>query len=175
MTAPATHVVMARIGAPWGIKGWVKLFSFSQPPENLMDYLQYEVEGPQGLETIEFDEIKAHGPGFVGHIKGCDVREVAVRYTGLELLIEKQRLPALEEGYYWHQLEGLRVQTEQGQDLGKVQYLMETGANDVLVVKGDGQSVDVKERLLPYVEGQVVKSIDLAKQLMIVAWDSEWD
>jgi len=165
---------MGRIGAPWGVKGWVKLFSFTDPPDNLLDYDCYWIQGKTGLRQLEFDEIKVHGNDFVAHIKGCDVREAASGYTGLELLLEKQDLPELDTGYYWHQLEGLRVVTLGGQDLGVVQYLMETGANDVLVIKGDAQSVDKAERLLPYIEGSVVKQVDLANGLMRVEWDKDY-
>ena len=89
-----THVVMGRIGAPWGVKGWVKVHSFAQPPENLLDYREFAVETPDGLSTVVFDELKSHGQGFVGHIKGCDVREQTGAWTGSELMLAKQDLPA---------------------------------------------------------------------------------
>jgi 16S rRNA processing protein RimM len=168
---------MGRIGAPWGIKGWVKLFSFADPPENLLDYHSFYIQGPAGLQVLEFDEMKEHGQGFVGHIKGCDVRELTGEFSGKELLIAKLELPDLDEGegYYWHQLEGLRVQTKRGEDLGTLQHLLETGANDVMVIKGDDTSVDKLERLLPFVMEQVVKSVDLQKRMIVVDWDPEWD
>ena len=175
MSVPDTHVVMGRIGAPWGIKGWVKLFSFADPPENLLEYQRYLIQGDNGLVPIEFDEIREQGREYVGHIKGCDIREAAGQFTGRELLLEKSELPELEEGFYWHELEGLRVQTLGGQDLGTVQYLMETGANDVLVVKGDTASVDRDERLLPYVEDSVIKEVDLEKGVILVDWDAAWN
>jgi len=175
MSNPDTHVVMGRIGAPWGIKGWVKLFSFTDPSENLLEYQRYLIQGEGGLVAVEFDEMRAQGREYVGHIKGCDVREQAGQFTGRELLLEKAGLPELEEGFYWHELEGLRVQTLSGQDLGTVQYLMETGANDVLVIKGDKASVDTAERLLPYVEDQVIKEVDLDKGLILVDWDAAWN
>lgn len=174
MNTVASHVVMGRIGAPWGVKGWLKLYSYTDPPDNLLEYRSFWVQGAAGLQRLEFDEMKVHGQDFVGHIKGCDVRELAGRHTGLDLMVEKSELPALEAGYYWHQLEGLRVLTESGQDLGTVQYLMETGANDVLVVKGDERSVDREERLLPYIDGVVVRQVDLDRKLLLVDWDKDY-
>lgn len=174
MTAPTSHVVMGRIGAPWGIKGWVKVFSYTEPADNLMQYLRYEVEANGGLQPLEFAEIREQGGHFVALPKGVLTREDASRFTGLQLLVAKDRLPVLDEGVYWHQLEGLRVVTESGEDLGTVQYLMETGANDVLVVRGDEQSIDRLERLLPYVDGLVIRLLDLAAGRITVAWDSEW-
>lgn len=175
MSTPDSHVVMGRIGAPWGIKGWVKLFSFTDPPENLLEHPSYLMQGDNGLVTVEFDEMRAQGREYVGHIKGCDVREAAGQFTGRELLLEKAELPELEAGFYWHQLEGLRVQTVSGEDLGTVQYLLETGANDVLVVKGDTASVDRDERLMPYVEGRVIKAVDLDRKIILVDWDASWN
>jgi 16S rRNA processing protein RimM len=169
-----THVVMGRVGAPWGVKGWVKVHSFAEPPENLLDYLEFDVETPSGMQKLAFDEIKPHGQGFVGHIKGCEVREQTGAFTGCELLIAKAELPALEEGFYWHELEGLRVVTLSGEVLGTVHHLMETGANDVVVVRGDEHSIDREERLLPWVLGQVILDVDLDTRIMQVDWDKDY-
>jgi 16S rRNA processing protein RimM len=174
----ATHVVMGRLGAPYGIKGWVKLISFTDPVDNLLDYAEFWIveEGLTGkaLRAIEIDEARPQGEGLVGHIKGCDEREATRLYTGLDLLVPKSALPELDAGYYWHELEGLRVVNLAGEDLGVVDHLLATGANDVLVVRGDAQSVDQLERLLPYVEGQVVKEVDRDARCIRVAWGKDW-
>ena len=170
----ATHVVMGRIGAPYGIKGWVKLISFTDPPENLLEYPEFWVAEGQALRKIEIDEARPQGDTLVGHIKGCDVREATRRYTGMDLLVPKDELPELEEGFYWHELEGLRVVNLEGEDLGIVDHLVATGANDVLVVRGDEASVDRTERLLPYIEEQVVQEIDLDARIMRVDWGKDW-
>lgn len=169
---------MGRIGAPYGIKGWVKLISFTEPTGNLLDYRHFWIaEGTgsgTGLRKIEIDEARPQGQTLVGHIRGCDVREETRLYTGQELLIPKSELPSLNEGYYWHQLEGLRVVNLEGEDLGVVNHLLATGANDVLVVRGDAASVDQEERLLPYVKGQVVKEVDLSARVMRVDWGKDY-
>jgi 16S rRNA processing protein RimM len=165
---------MGRIGAPYGIKGWVKLISFTDPADNLLDYEHFWIAEGSALKKIEIDEARLQGGGLVGHIKGCDIREDTRLYTGLDLLVPKDELPALEEGFYWHELEGLRVVNLAGEDLGVVDHLLATGANDVLVVRGDEASVDREERLLPYVEEQVVKEVDLAARLMRVDWGKDW-
>jgi 16S rRNA processing protein RimM len=170
----ATHVVMGRIGAPWGVKGWVKVFSFTEPAGNLLDYRHFEIESGAQLVPVEFDELKPHGSGFVGHIRGCDVREASGAFTGRELWLAKSALPQIGEGYYWHQLEGLRVVNLQDEVLGTVHHMMETGANDVMVVRGDESSVDRQERLLPWVLGQVVREVDLDAGLVRVDWGSDY-
>lgn len=166
---------MGKVGAPWGVKGWVKLVSYTDPPENLLDYRHFILTGargagPKGQIEIEIDAGHHQGQTLVAHIKGCDVREQGSLYTGGELWVAKDALPPLEEGYYWHQLEQLTVKTLEGVVLGKVQYLMSTGANDVLVVRDEQR----KERMLPYVP-QVVRKVDLANGVMEVDWQPDWD
>jgi len=176
----ATHVVMGRIGAPYGIKGWVKLYSFADPAENLLVYQQFWIaggnsgSGENGLQAIEIDQARPQGGGFIGHIKGCDVREDTRHYTGKELLIPKEQLPVLEEGWYWYELEGLRVVNQTDEDLGRIMRMLETGANDVMVVQGDAASIDLEERLLPWVEGQVVIDVDLDTKVVRVDWERDW-
>ena len=173
----ATHVVMGRIGAAYGLKGWVKLFSFTDPPENLLEHRKFFIaggNGTTGLQEIEIDDARAQGQSFVGHIKTCNERDETRNYTGKELLLPKQVLPVLEEGYYWHQLEGLRVVNLAGEDLGTVHHLLATGANDVLVVHASATSIDKQERLLPYVWGQVVLEVDLDSGVIKVDWERDY-
>lgn len=165
---------MGRIGAPYGIKGWVKLISFTDPVDNLLDYEHFWVVDGSAFRKIEIDEARPQGEGLVGHIKGCDIREDVRHYTGLDLLVPKDELPELDEGFYWHELEGLRVVNLAGEDLGVIDHLLATGANDVMVLRGDEASVDQQERLIPYVEEQVVKEVDLAARVMRVDWGRDW-
>jgi len=172
----ATHVRMGRIGAPWGVKGWFKLISFTDPLENLLEYRTFVVTGCRleslqndGINKLEIEEAKPQGKGLVARIKGCIEREQCGVYTGAELWIAKNELPALEEGYYWYQLENLKVVNLQGLELGAVHHLLETGANDVLVVRASGV-----ERLLPYVP-QVIRKVDLDTGYIEVDWLPEWD
>lgn len=171
----ADHVLIARIGAAHGIKGWVKLISFSSPKANILNYQHYLTPQGSSLVKLEIDQCKAQGKGFVAHIKDCDDRNLSQEFTGKDLYIEKAVLPELDaDEYYWHQLPGLRVQTLNGDDLGVVDHLLETGANDVLVVKADERSVDKEERLIPYLLEQVIDSIDLDQKLIRVNWEKDY-
>ena len=115
-------------------------------------------------------EAKTHGKGLVAKFKGCDDRDAAARLNGQEIAIRRDQLPPAEEGeYYWRDLQGLEVLTLDGVSLGKVDHLLETGANDVLVVKGD------RERLIPYVTGPIVKAVDLKAGTLQVDWDPDFD
>ena len=118
------------------------------------------------------------GDAFVAHIVGVDDRDLALQYTAADIAIERDLLPELDDGeYYWSQLEGLVVFTQfdgKRQRLGTISKIMETGANDVLVVAADVESIDKRERLIPYVPEQFVVDVDLDAGEMLVDWDPEF-
>lgn len=164
-------IVLGKVGAPWGVKGWLRLHSFTDPAENLLDYRLFLLRSAAGERPIEVDEIRPQGKSFVGHIKGCDAREQASLYTGGELLIEQAELPVLDNGsWYWHELIGLEVRNLRDESLGRVVRLMETGANDVLILQGESH----EERLVPFVQGRVIVSVDPAAGLIRADWELDY-
>ena len=169
------NIVLGSITAVYGVKGWVKIYSHTDPLENIFNYSPFTLNIGGELKAVEVESGKRHGKGLIAKLAGVNDRDVAQKYCGAEIVTQADQLPALEEGeYYWSQLESLLVYTESGQLLGKVSHLLETGANDVLVVKGTTESIDKNERLLPYLPGQVVKEIDLETGTMRVDWDPEF-
>lgn len=177
-TVKSSLVNVGRLTAVYGIKGWLKVHSYTEPAENLFEYQPWLLKTPHGIKQVEIDEVRPHGDAFVVHLVGVDDRDQAAAYTAVDIAVNRDQLPELDAGeYYWSQLEGLRVITVfQGieKDLGKVSKLFETGANDVLVVQGDDSSIDQKERLIPYVPDQFVLVIDLDKGEIRVDWDPEF-
>lgn len=173
---PDSRVSLGRIGAPHGIRGWVKLHSFTQPLMNIARYRVFHCTGRRDLpETLELDEIRAHGKTLIAHVKGYDTPEQSRELTGVELEVEAEVLPPLEEGeYYWAELQGLQVINRQGECLGRVSHLLETGANDVLVVVPDEESIDDQERLIPWLPGQSVDRVSLEERRMDVDWERDW-
>ncbi len=171
-------VDVGRITTVFGVKGWVKVHSDTQPLENIFSYNPLWLKTKHGVKAMEVDEFRLHGKGLVAHIKGLDDRDEAQALSRVTIAIERDQMPELDAGdYYWHQLEGLTVVTEfdgRSDVLGQVTKLMETGANDVLVVKGDANSIDQSERLIPYVPEQFVKGIDLEAGLIVVDWDPDF-
>lgn len=171
-------LVVGKITGCHGIKGWVKIHSFTDPQENFLKYGGWMLRRRGGTEPIEFDAGKRQGKGLVAHIRGVDDRTTAEGFRGLEVAVAADSLPALEEGdFYWHQLEGLEVwcraadSTDEGEVLlGRVDYLIETGANDVLVVKATEGSIDDRERLIPYLPGDVVTGVDTEAGRLEVDW-----
>jgi 16S rRNA processing protein RimM len=170
--------VVGKITGCYGIKGWVKIHSYTEPAENFLGFGNWQVKRRGGLEPIEFDVGRRQGRGLVAHIAGVDDRTLAESFKGLEIAVVGDCLPQLENGdFYWHQLQGLQVwcrgrdsEREERVLLGTVDYLLETGANDVLVVKACEGSIDDSERLIPYLPDDVVTRVDLEGAVIEVDW-----
>lgn len=169
------ETIMGKVTSVYGVKGWVKVFSYTQPKENLAKYKVWSLQKRGKTQDVKVKQCKVHGNGLVAHIDGYDDRDQAKELAESYIKIDVASLPKLEAGdFYWHQLEGLKVLTVEGQLLGKVHHLMETGSNDVLVIRKCEGSLDAKERLVPYLPDQVVKSVDLELSQMTVDWDPEF-
>lgn len=164
------YLVVGEISGVFGVKGWVKVYSFTELRENILNYSPWLLRKGSETKSVEVLDGGLQGKAVVAQLSGISDRDMAASLGGYEIVIDTCLLPEPEEGeYYWRDLIGLHVQTEQGVSLGVVDYLLETGANDVLVVKDDD-----KERLIPFLQGQFVKNIDLESGLMIVDWDPEF-
>lgn len=168
-------VVLGKIGKVHGIKGWLRLNSFTTPPENILEYPQLRADTGRSIQTLEIDASRQQAKGLLVHFAGFDLPETARELTGLELWVESSELPALEsDEYYWHELVGMSVKNQEGQLLGQVSRIMETGANDVLVIAATDESIDDRERLIPYLQEVVVKAVDKEADSILVDWDSSY-
>lgn len=177
MSAPE-HIVVGKVTTAYGLKGWVKIHSFTEPDTNVLAYQPlYIGDGAQWRPAL-IEQGKAQGRGLVVKFEGCNDRNQAELLAGQQLAIGANQLPPLEEGeVYWRQLEGLLVYslTEAGEVLlGRVDGLIETGANDVIVVKPVNESIDQRERLVPFVRDDVIVAIDLDGGTLRVNWDPEF-
>ena len=167
-------LVVGRITAVFGVRGWVKVFSYTEQVEAVFDYQPWWIDTAQGRQQLVVDDWKRHGEALVVHIKGVDDRDLARAWCQQDILVAKTELPGLSsDDFYWHELVGMAVISHfEGQTtrLGFVKSLLATGANDVLVIGGDAESIDREERLIPYAE-QFVSNIDLQTQTIDVIWD----
>ncbi|CAB1369690.1 ribosome maturation factor RimM [Denitratisoma oestradiolicum] len=165
-------IVLGRIVAPFGVQGWVHLHPFGDDPASWRRMSRWWLgSDPEGDDWRPLDllGLKPHGDGWVAGFYGIADRVGAESLKGLYLGAPREDLPRPDEGeYYWADLIGLAVVNEQGETLGRVDSLIETGANDVLVVM-DGE----QKRLLPFID-QVVKSVDAAAGCIHVDWGSDW-
>ena len=165
-----SFVTLGRISGAHGVKGWVKVYSETSPRENILAYAPWELVRAGRRQRVEVVAGRPQGRILVARLEGCDDHDAAEALVGCEIQVPRSRLPGgLAEGeYYWADLVGLRVETLDGVELGRVERLFETGANDVIVVQGE------RERLLPYVWQQVVREVDLAAGVMRVDWDPDF-
>jgi 16S rRNA processing protein RimM len=160
---PST-VVLGKIVGVFGVRGWVRVLSETDPPEHILTYSPWTIGGE--ASTWRVREGQAHGKGLIVALDGCDDRDQAAALVGQEISVARDRLPpAGADEIYWIDLEGLAVVTDGGVVLGTIDHLFATAANDVIVVAGE------RERLLPFVWGDVVKDIDLEAGRMLVDWD----
>ncbi|AMR68082.1 ribosome maturation factor RimM [Aquipseudomonas alcaligenes] len=167
-------IVLGKITSVHGVRGEVKIYSFTDPIDNLLGYPAWTLKRDGEVKQVELVSGRLQGKILVAKLKGLDDREVARTFAGFDICVPRALLPDLDDGeYYWHQLEGLKVIDLQGQLLGRLDHLLETGSNDVMVVKPCPGSLDDRERLLPYTE-QCVQKVDLAAGEMRVDWDSDF-
>jgi 16S rRNA processing protein RimM len=158
-------VVVGRFGPPFGVKGWLNVISYTDPVTNLADYRPWFVERNGEWTILTVDQLKPHRNGFVAQVDGVDDRDVALRYSGKSIGVEESTLPETDEDeFYWKDLIGLAVEDQAGTVLGEVAGLMETGANDVIVVRGGSGEV-----LIPFLR-HVVMSVDLEQRRIVVDW-----
>ena len=161
-------VIIGKCGRPYGVRGWLHIQSFTADPNNILKYRQWILITSQGKQKpVSLEDLRAHGNHFVAKIKGIDNPEDAKIISLFQIAMAKNDLPALEEGeYYWEELIGLHAILPNGNPLGIVDSLFETGANDVIAVttpKG-------KELLVPYIDS-VVLAIDPKKGTITLDWD----
>ena len=168
-TPAGSPIVMARVGAPYGVKGWVHITTYTEAPENLLDYAHWNLLRQGQWQVVEVLQGRPHGKGLVVQLAGCDDRDAAALLTGSDIGIYREQLPAAaDDEYYWSDLLGMQVTTTGGAVLGVVDHLIETGANDVLVIRGE------REHLVPFITGQVIKSVDLEAREIRVDWDPDF-
>ena len=169
-------IVLGRINGLFGVKGWVKVFSETEPRENILNYSPWYLQQNGEWQAYELEHGKVHGKGIIAHLEKCPDRDAAALLVGATIAIKREQLPETLEGeYYWSDLQGLKVVTSEGFELGVVTHLMETGANDVLIVRNDeGTEKDKTEHLIPYIREQVIKEVDLENGILVVDWDPDF-
>lgn len=166
-------VVLGKFGAVYGINGWLKVVAYTDIPEGIFDYTPWQIKLQGNWLPVQVASWKRHSNGLIAKLDGISDRDIAQRYVNAEIAVTAQTLPSLEDGdYYWKDLMGLAVVNEAGYHLGEVSDMMETGSNDVIVVKANRtDAFGKKERLLPFLTDTVVKSVNLAEKRIIVDWD----
>jgi 16S rRNA processing protein RimM len=158
-------VVMGRIRAPHGLKGWIKVQPFTQEIEGLLDYPQWWVGSDGYWQQHRISESAVHGSVVVARLEGFTDRDAAAELRGRDVAVPRDAMPENREGeFYWNDLLGMEVIHRNAARLGLVTKILETGANTVLVVQGD------KELLVPFID-DVIINVDLKTRKLVVDWE----
>ncbi len=162
-------VILGRVSGFFGLQGWVKVFSHTEPRHGIVRYSPIFLNHRDEWQPFKVEDGRAHGVGVVLKFKGYDDRDQAATLLHRDIAVRRIQLPPTTPGeYYWTDLQGLRVVTLEGMVLGTVSRLFATGSNDVLVVQGE------RERLLPFIRDQVVVDVDLEQRVLRVDWDPDF-
>lgn len=158
-------VVLGEIIGVFGVRGWVKVRSHTRPIDGIFDYPVWTLRD----RAHELIDGRRQGPGLVARLQGVDDREAAAALRGSTIAVPRSALPATAPGeYYWADLIGLEVSDSNGQVLGRVEEMMETGVHDVLVIRGEG-----RQTLVPFVQGPIVTRVDVAAGQIVVEWEPD--
>ena len=168
-----SRIIIGKIIGLYGIQGWIKVYSYTRPRKAILKYSPWWIDLSGNWNARELVEGRSHGKGVVAHLADCPNRDRANELLGAQIALERCQLPPLKAGeYYWAQLEGLNVVDTEGRDLGTVSHLIETGANDVMVVCGAATVGEIREHLIP-VTSSVIREIRLDVGLIRVDWDAD--
>ena len=163
------QINVGKISGVFGIKGWVKVFSFTECRENILSYSPWLLKKDSETRLVAVIDGKLQGKAVVAQLDGVNDRDQAASFMGWDIYITPEQLPKVaKDEYYWSDLIGLSVETDLGVQLGVVESLLETGANDVVIVKGE------RERVIPFLQGQTIMAIDLEAGRMVVDWDPDF-
>ncbi|MFK5983899.1 MAG: ribosome maturation factor RimM [Pseudomonadota bacterium] len=180
------YIMLGKLNAHLGVKGWLKVYSYTDPKENILSYSQVllfkekanarEKDKPIFWKQVEIIDGRLQGKGVVVHIKGYDNREAAAELIGTTIGVSRDSLAKLaKDDYYWIDLIGLSVINQEGITLGNIDSMLATAANDVMIVKPEEVINGLqKEYLIPYIMGKYVFDVNLEAGTMQVDWDIDF-
>ena len=166
------RIYLGHINGLFGVVGWLKVFSDTQPRENIVSYKKWWLKDKQGKwQEYSLQQGKRHGKNVIVKLAEVDDRDMAALLIGCQIAVDRESLPTLANNeFYWTDLIGCAVQDSQGNALGLLTRLFETGAHDVMVVKTAGG----EELLIPWVTEHFILEVDLAGKRIVADWDAEW-
>ncbi len=171
---------MGRVTAPFGVKGWVRIYTLTAQPGNLCDYPVWWLGRDGDWRETPVVAARLHSNTLVAQLAGVDSREAAAALKGLEIGVPREQLPAAARNeYYWADLIGLKVVNMEQHELGRVARIVQTGANDVLVVAGDSgekrgdKRDEAREILIPFI-ADAIKAVDVAAGVIAVDWGRDY-
>lgn len=174
MNTPDDMLTLGKISGVFGVKGWVKIYSHTSPLQQIVKYSPLYLRKKEGWQPVKIVKGQKQGKGVIAQLEGVNDRDQAFSLIGTEIGIKREQLPGLSsDTYYWTDLEGLSVFTLDDVLLGVIDWIFNAGSNDVLVVKGRENGKD-RERMIPWIEEHVVKSVNLEQSRVVVDWDPDF-
>jgi 16S rRNA processing protein RimM len=177
MGDPSTHdsaqdsgrvVVLGSIGAAFGVQGWVRINSYTDPPDNILTYGRWRIGRSGRWQDIEVEAGRVTAKGVLAKLAGIETPEDARLHVGAEIAVARSELPPPSKGeYYWIDLEGLEAVSKDGVTLGRIDHFRETPAGHVVVVRGE------RERWIPFVKERIAQ-VDLDAGRVVLDWDADW-
>ncbi len=159
---------MGRIAAPYAVRGWIKVHTYTEYLDSLLDYPVWQLGGDGTWRTYTVEDARIHGSSLIAKLAGVDDRTAAEAIKGLDVAVGRDELPpAGPDEYYWDDLIGLDVVNTHDEPLGQVSGLLESGAHDLLKVSGE------RERLIPFVAA-IVLEVDLVARRVRVDWEKDY-
>ncbi|ABL99097.1 ribosome maturation factor RimM [Shewanella amazonensis] len=176
MSSNQQPVVVGKIGSTYGVKGWMKITAYTDSVEGIFDYSPWFLKEHGEWREVKVSQWRFHGKAVVAELEGVSNREQAQMLTNCEIGILAEQMPELpEDEFYWRDLIGCEVLNTKGYNLGKVDQILETGSNDVLMVKANAKDAFGKtERMIPYLPDQFVLEVKLSEKQIIVDWDPDF-
>ncbi|MGE3920135.1 MAG: ribosome maturation factor RimM [Gammaproteobacteria bacterium] len=169
MSTNSNFIIVGRFGKTHGVQGYLKIQSFTEPLDNIFNYLPWHIKQNEMMQTIEIASKQKHHDKFVVKILGFDTPEQAQSLTNKSIYVLQDQLPTLAKNeFYWVDLIGLTVLNQNGVMFGTVKEIISTGANDVVMVEGE------KQHLIPFIPETYILSIDLEKNTMTVHWEMDF-
>lgn len=176
MTQTSEIVVLGQLGAVYGVKGWLKVQSYTDDVEAIFDYHPWQIRKQGKAQTVEVEEWRRHNKGLIAKLVGIDDRDAAHLLTGADIEIQADQLPELpEDEFYWRDLMGMTVVNTEGYNMGVVDQIMATASNDVMVVKANSNDAFGRsERLIPFIQSQYIQAVDKENKRIVVDWPSDF-
>lgn len=168
-TTQPEKILIGKFGSSFGIHGYIKVISFTEPKENIINYQPWLLKDKSDWRQVNYTEYKFHGNVILVKLPEFDTPEAVKVFTNKEIFMDETQLPKLDKNeFYWRDLEGLKVLNLKNEEFGIVHHVMNTGANDILVVQKDKQ-----EHLIPFIKNVIIE-VDLQKKIIIVDWELDY-
>ncbi|EDQ00600.1 ribosome maturation factor RimM [Shewanella benthica] len=176
MSSKQEPVVLGKLGSSHGIKGWLKITTYTDSVEGIFDYSPWLIKEQGEWREVKVLQWRFQGKAVVASLEGVETRDQAQILTNCEIAVTPQQMKTLpEDEFYWRDLIGCEVVNTKGYNMGKVQEIVETGSNDVLLVKANAKDGFGKaERMIPFVTEQFIIEVNLAEKQITVDWDPDF-